>query len=176
MVCCTSPTSPGAASRTPPNTSTSAMRSKSSFSSSTPASERVSLGYKQKCADPWSDVSDRYPLGSRVKGRVVSLTDYGAFIELEEGVEGLIHVSEMSWTKKIRHPSKMLEHRRRSRSGRLRRQRSEPPHLAVAQSTRAEPVGHHRRTLSGRHGDRQAKSATSPTSVRSSKSRKASTD
>jgi small subunit ribosomal protein S1 len=71
-------------------------------------SERVSLGYKQKTPDPWSDVSDRYPLGSRVKGRVVSLTDYGAFIELEEGVEGLIHVSEMSWTKKIRHPAKVL--------------------------------------------------------------------
>ena len=71
-------------------------------------SERVSLGYKQKSPDPWSDVSDRYPLGSRVKGRVVSLTDYGAFLELEEGVEGLIHVSEMSWTKKIRNPSKLL--------------------------------------------------------------------
>ena len=72
------------------------------------SSERVSLGYKQKTPDPWSDVSDRYPLGSRVKGKVVSLTDYGAFIELEEGVEGLIHVSEMSWTKKIRHPAKVL--------------------------------------------------------------------
>ncbi|HEX2123806.1 MAG TPA: 30S ribosomal protein S1 [Thermoanaerobaculia bacterium] len=71
-------------------------------------SERVSLGYKQKSPDPWSDVSERYPLGSRVKGRVVSLTDYGAFIELEDGVEGLIHVTEMSWTKKIRHPAKML--------------------------------------------------------------------
>jgi small subunit ribosomal protein S1 len=71
-------------------------------------SERVSLGYKQKTPDPWSDVSVRYPLGSRVKGRVVSLTDYGAFVELEEGVEGLVHVSEMSWTKKIRHPAKML--------------------------------------------------------------------
>ena len=73
-----------------------------------PSAERVSLGYKQKSQDPWSDVSDRYPLGSRVKGRVVSLTDYGAFLELEEGVEGLIHVSEMSWTKKIRHPAKMM--------------------------------------------------------------------
>jgi small subunit ribosomal protein S1 len=70
--------------------------------------ERVSLGYKQKSPDPWSDVADRYPLGSRVKGRVVSLTDYGAFIELEDGVEGLVHVSEMSWTKKIRHPAKVL--------------------------------------------------------------------
>jgi len=73
-----------------------------------PAAERVSLGYKQKSQDPWSDVADRYPLGSRVKGRVVSLTDYGAFLELEEGVEGLIHVSEMSWTKKVRHPAKMM--------------------------------------------------------------------
>src|SRR5215212_8332031 len=72
------------------------------------SSERVSLGYKQKSPDPWSDVHERYPLGSKVHGKVVSLTDYGAFIELEEGVEGLIHVSEMSWTKKIRNPSKML--------------------------------------------------------------------
>jgi small subunit ribosomal protein S1 len=73
-----------------------------------PAAERVSLGYKQKSPDPWSDVVVRYPLGTKVHGRVVSLTDYGAFVELEEGVEGLIHVSEMSWTKKVRNPSKML--------------------------------------------------------------------
>jgi small subunit ribosomal protein S1 len=73
-----------------------------------PGSERVSLGYKQKSPDPWLDVAQRYPLGSRVKGRVVSLTDYGAFLELEEGVEGLVHVSEMSWTKKVRHPGKLL--------------------------------------------------------------------
>ncbi|HSY48390.1 MAG TPA: 30S ribosomal protein S1 [Thermoanaerobaculia bacterium] len=72
------------------------------------AAERVSLGYKQKSQDPWTDVVQRYPLGSKVHGRVVSLTDYGAFIELEEGVEGLIHVSEMSWTKKVRNPSKLL--------------------------------------------------------------------
>ena len=73
-----------------------------------PANERVSLGYKQKTQDPWTDVVERYPLGSRVRGRVVSLADYGAFVELEEGVEGLIHVSEMSWTKKVRNPSKLL--------------------------------------------------------------------
>ena len=73
-----------------------------------PAAERVSLGYKQKYPDPWSDVVQRYPLGSRVRGKVVSLADYGAFVELEEGVEGLIHVSEMSWTKKVRNPSKVL--------------------------------------------------------------------
>jgi len=69
--------------------------------------ERVSLGYKQRTPDPWSDVAQRYPIGSKVHGRVVSLTDYGAFVELEEGVEGLIHISEMSWTRKV-HPSKIL--------------------------------------------------------------------
>lgn len=71
-------------------------------------SERVSLGLKQLINDPWSQAEDRYPVGTKVSGKVVSLTDYGAFIEIEEGVEGLIHVSEMSWTKKIRHPSKLL--------------------------------------------------------------------
>ena len=73
-----------------------------------PQAGRVSLGYKQKTPDPWLDVVDRYPLGTKVHGRVVSLTDYGAFVELEEGVEGLVHVSEMSWTKKVRNPSKLL--------------------------------------------------------------------
>jgi small subunit ribosomal protein S1 len=71
-------------------------------------SERVSLGYKQLKADPWTTATLKYPATSRVKGKVVSLTDYGAFVELEEGVEGLIHVSEMSWSKKVKHPSKIL--------------------------------------------------------------------
>jgi len=70
--------------------------------------ERISLGLKQLAADPWSLVDERYPIGSRVTGRVVSLTDYGSFVELEPGVEGLIHISEMSWTRKIRHPSQVL--------------------------------------------------------------------
>jgi small subunit ribosomal protein S1 len=70
--------------------------------------ERVSLGMKQLTDDPWAKVAERFPTGARITGKVVSLTDYGAFIEIEEGVEGLIHVSEMSWTKKIRHPSKVL--------------------------------------------------------------------
>ena len=73
-----------------------------------PERERVSLGYKQKTVDPWQNVGGKYPKNSRVRGKVVSLTDYGAFLELEEGVEGLIHVSEMSWTKRIKHPSKVL--------------------------------------------------------------------
>ncbi|MFO7971333.1 MAG: 30S ribosomal protein S1 [Desulfobacterales bacterium] len=70
--------------------------------------ERVSLGKKQLTEDPWLTASEKYPVGSRINGRVVSLTDYGAFVELEEGIEGLIHVSEMSWTRKIRHPSKVV--------------------------------------------------------------------
>jgi len=71
-------------------------------------SERVSLGYKQLKDDPWTTATSKYPTGSRIKGKVVSLTDYGAFVELEQGVEGLIHVSEMSWSKKVKHPSKIL--------------------------------------------------------------------
>jgi small subunit ribosomal protein S1 len=73
-----------------------------------PATERVSLGHKQLITDPWANVMDRYPVGARMGGKVVSLTDYGAFVELESGVEGLIHVSEMSWSKRVKHPSKLL--------------------------------------------------------------------
>lgn len=72
------------------------------------ATERVSLGHKQLVPDPWNSVIERYPVGVRVTGKAVSLTDYGAFIELEPGVEGLIHVSEMSWSKRVKHPSKIL--------------------------------------------------------------------
>jgi small subunit ribosomal protein S1 len=74
-----------------------------------PETERVSLGYKQRSDDPWTLVDKKYPIGSRVHGRVVSIVDYGAFVEIEEGVEGLIHVSEMSWTKKVVNPAKILE-------------------------------------------------------------------
>jgi len=73
-----------------------------------PRTERVSLGLKQVSEDPWVSVSDKYHVGDRVKGKVVSLTDYGAFVELEDGIEGLIHVSEMSWTKRVKHPSKVV--------------------------------------------------------------------
>jgi small subunit ribosomal protein S1 len=73
-----------------------------------PESERVSLGLKQIQPDPWVDAALRYPLGKRLEGKVVSLTDYGAFVELEAGIEGLVHVSEMSWTKRIKHPSKVV--------------------------------------------------------------------
>src|SRR5207302_78510 len=71
-------------------------------------SGRVSLGYKQKSNDPWETVETRFAPGTKTQGRVVSLTNYGAFVELEPGVEGLVHVSEMSWTRRVRHPSKLV--------------------------------------------------------------------
>ncbi len=70
--------------------------------------QKVSLGLKQKTQDPWLSVAEKYPMGARVRGKVVSLTDYGAFVELEHGVEGLVHVSEMSWVQKVKHPSKVV--------------------------------------------------------------------
>jgi len=70
--------------------------------------ERISLGLKQLLPYPWTDIDKKYPVGARVKGRVVSITNYGAFIELEKGVEGLVHISEMSWTRNVRHPSKLV--------------------------------------------------------------------
>ena len=74
-----------------------------------PEDQKVSLGLKQKAQNPWDVVEQKYALGTKVPGKIVSLTEYGAFIEIEPGVEGLIHVSEMSWTKKVRHPSKIVE-------------------------------------------------------------------
>ena len=74
-----------------------------------PDSERVSLGYKQLTPDPWEGAEERYPDGIHVLGRVVSLIDYGAFVELEEGIEGLVHISEMSWTRRIKHPNRVVE-------------------------------------------------------------------
>ncbi len=71
--------------------------------------QRVSLGFKQLTPDPWLDAEHRYPVGAHVKGRVISVTDYGAFIELEQGIEGLVHVSEMTWSKRMKHPSKLVK-------------------------------------------------------------------
>jgi len=70
--------------------------------------QRVSLGFKQLTPDPWLDAEHRYPVGAHVGGRVISVTDYGAFIELEQGIEGLVHVSEMTWSKRVKHPSKLV--------------------------------------------------------------------
>lgn len=72
-----------------------------------PKTERISLGLKQKSDNPWHTAADRYPVGMVVRGRVVSMTDYGAFVQLEDGIEGMIHVSEMSWTRRVRHPNEV---------------------------------------------------------------------
>ena len=71
--------------------------------------QRVSLGFKQLTPDPWLDASERYPVGAHVHGRVLSVTDYGAFVELEQGIEGLVHLSEMTWSKRLKHPSKLVK-------------------------------------------------------------------
>lgn len=71
--------------------------------------QRISLGFKQLTPDPWLDVAERYPIGAHVRGRVLSVTDYGAFVELEQGIEGLVHVSEMTWSKRMKHPSKIVK-------------------------------------------------------------------
>jgi small subunit ribosomal protein S1 len=71
--------------------------------------QRVSLGFKQLTPDPWLDAAERYPTGARVHGRVLSVTDYGAFVELEQGIEGLVHLSEMTWSKRLKHPSKLVK-------------------------------------------------------------------
>ena len=73
-----------------------------------PQTERISLGLKQKSDNPWKTAAERYPIASIVRGKVVSMTDYGAFVQLEEGIEGMVHVSEMSWTRRVRHPNEML--------------------------------------------------------------------
>jgi small subunit ribosomal protein S1 len=73
-----------------------------------PDKQRVSLGFKQLTPDPWLDAEHRYPVSAHVKGRVISVTDYGAFVELEQGIEGLVHVSEMTWSKRMKHPSKLV--------------------------------------------------------------------
>ena len=118
-----------------------------------PATERVSLGHKQLMTDPWSNVIERYPVGARVSGKVVSLTDYGAFVELEPGVEGLIHVSEMSWSKRVKHPSKILNVGDSGRGDGARRRPGRAPHLARPQAGREQPVARAGREVPDRHDD-----------------------
>ncbi len=116
--------------------------------------ERISLGLKQLAPDPWTTVAENFPIGSRVTGKVVSLTDYGSFIELEAGVEGLIHISEMSWTRKVRHPNQILT------VGdivevvvlELDPQRKR---ISLPQTGGAQPLGSHRREIPGGLGDRR---------------------
>ena len=86
-----------------------ATRSRSRCSSSIRISSGSRWAFKQLTPDPWLDATERYPIGAQVRGRVLSVTDYGAFVELEQGIEGLVHVSEMTWSKRMKHPSKMVK-------------------------------------------------------------------
>ena len=103
--------------------------------------QRVSLGFKQLTPDPWLDAAERYPVGAHVSGRVISVTDYGAFVELEQGIEGLVHVTEMTWSKRMKHPSKMVNARRRGRDRGAQREPARPPHLAGHEAAARESVG-----------------------------------
>src|SRR5207253_10715202 len=71
--------------------------------------EKIALGLKQKEASPWEEIEKKYPVGSRVKGEVVNIMSYGAFVRLEPGIEGLVHISEMSWTRRVNHPSEIVQ-------------------------------------------------------------------
>jgi small subunit ribosomal protein S1 len=143
-----SPTSRGSASTTRPTCSTVGQTVKVQIIKINPETQRISLGMKQLESDPWEGVEAKYPVGSHIKGRVTNITDYGAFVELEDGIEGLVHVSEMSWTKKNVHPGKILstsqEIDRRGARGRS----GQAPHLARPQADAGQSVGGLRRQAS----------------------------
>ena len=111
---------------------------------------RISLGMKQLLDDPWQGIEAKYPINSRFQGRVTNITDYGAFVELEAGIEGLIHVSEMSWTKKNVHPGKIVATSAGSRRAGARGRQRQAPHLARPQADPVKPVGELRREIPGR--------------------------
>jgi small subunit ribosomal protein S1 len=108
MASCTSPTSPGSASTIRRKALTIGQQVKVQVIRFNAETQRISLGMKQLMSDPWDGAGAKYPVGLKLKGRVTNITDYGAFVELEPGVEGLVHVSEMSWTKKNVHPGKIV--------------------------------------------------------------------
>ena len=134
--------------------------------------ERVSLGLKQTQEDPWNHAEEAYPPGKKVHGKVMSITDYGAFVELEAGVEGLIHVSEMSWTKKVKHPEQIARNRAGARLPGARGRREVEADLARTQAARARSVDplHRARRRATRSA---ARSGVSPTTASSSGSKKA---
>ena len=140
-----------------------------------PETQRISLGMKQLEADPWQGIAAKYPIGSRFKGTVTNITDYGAFVELEPGVEGLIHVSEMSWTKKNVHPGKIVS---TSQEVEVQVLEVDPDKRRISLGPQADPgesVGRVRREPSAGHASSRARSATSPSSACSSVSTAAST-
>jgi small subunit ribosomal protein S1 len=110
--------------------------------------QRVSLGFKQLTPDPWLDAEHRYPVGAHVHGRVISVTDYGAFVELEQGIEGLVHVSEMTWSKRMKHPSKLVNVGDEVDCVVLKRQPDRAPDFARHAAARVQPLGYAARQIS----------------------------
>ena len=155
--------------------SRSATTSASRSSSSTPRPSASRSASSRSARIPWSHAQEKYPPGTVVRGKVVSLKDYGAFIELEQGIEGLVHVCEMSWTRRVKHPSKMVAVGDIVEAVVLDVDAKPEPHLARHEAARAEPVRVAHREVPARHRRARARSATSPTSASSSRSKKAST-
>ena len=118
-----------------------------------PETQRISLGMKQLEADPWDGVEAKYPVGTRFTGRITNITDYGAFVELEPGIEGLVHVSEMSWTKKNVHPGKIVSTSQEVEVQVLDVEQA--AHQPRSEADHVEPVGIVRRTVPGRHRGRR---------------------
>ena len=125
-----------------------------------PETERVSLGLKQTQPDPWISIGDRYPIGLRIRGKVVSLADYGAFVELEPGIEGLIHISRDELDQAREAPLEGRRDRRRGRRARARGRPAEPQDLARHEADRAQPVEPARGALPDGHQGAAAWSAT----------------
>src|SRR5205809_799252 len=129
--------------------------------------ERISLGLKQLQTYPWHDVAQRYPVGTRVQGKVVSITNYGAFVELEPGIEGLVHISEMSWTRNVRHlvgearaaPLGSRQEGGRGRGAGPQRGRREQADLPGAEAGAGRPVAAHRRNVPGGDGAARPRAA-----------------
>ncbi len=150
--CCTSPTCPTAASTHPSEMLHVGDEITVKVLKFDRAKERVSLGIKQLEPDPWETVAERYPVNGRVIGRVVNVTDYGAFVELEPGVEGLIHISEMTWSRRMKHPSKVVKPGDQVEAVVLEVHPKRAPHFARPEAARAEPLDHHRQPLQRRLG------------------------
>ena len=106
-----------------------------------PADRRISLGMKQLLENPWENLTDKYPAGTIVEGRVRNLTDFGAFIEIEDGIDGLVHVSNLSWTKRVKHPSEDRQEGRKGQGCRSRRRAAEPPPQLGHQAASARCLG-----------------------------------
>ncbi len=133
-----------------------------------PESRRISLGLKQLAPDPWTQAAERFHTGDRVQGKVSRLTDFGAFVELLPGVDGLIHISEMSWSKKIKKPSDVLKTGEMVEAVVLGSEYGRAPHLARLEAGVGRSVGGSAEEVRARHGRRRRPSPASPTSAASS--------